>query len=435
MLGLGRALGETMAVTFVIGNTNRITTTPVRAGQHHRLARGARICREPGRQPEALGAAGARLHPVRDLLHRAGDLALPAALAAEGADAMSAMRAVRGRAPVKDPASRRGSGGAAAAPTRSSACAVAGRDRHRPGLPRLDPGHADLARASAALSLAVFTEITRPPGSDGGLLNAIVGSLIQIGAGDADRHADRHDGRHLPGGICAAARALGDAVRFVSDILLSAPSHPDRPVRLRAAGQPFGGFSGWAGVARAGRDRDPDRGAHDRGHAAADPDRAARGGGGARRAEVEDRSCWSATAPRGTASSPACCWRIARIAGETAPLLFTALGNLNWSIDLSQPMAACRSPSINMPARAFQDWVELAWVGALLITLAVLALNIVARACCAAAVKEHDGMSRPQQDQQPPAPAAMQARSAAALQRGAGWRSATSISTTAPTRR
>ena len=76
MLGLGRALGETMAVTFVIGNTNRITTTLVRPGQHDRLARRAGVSRKPGRQPEAVLAAGAGVHPVRDFVHRAGDLAL-----------------------------------------------------------------------------------------------------------------------------------------------------------------------------------------------------------------------------------------------------------------------------------------------------------------------------------------------------------------------
>ena len=79
MLGLGRALGETMAVTFVIGNANRISDQPVRLGQHHRLAGRAGVSRKPGRQPEALLAAGARVHPVRDLVHRAGDLAAAAA--------------------------------------------------------------------------------------------------------------------------------------------------------------------------------------------------------------------------------------------------------------------------------------------------------------------------------------------------------------------
>ena len=83
MLGLGRALGETMAVTFVIGNANRITTSLFGSGQHHRLDRGAGVPRKPGRQPEALLAAGAGLHPVRDLVHRAGDLPHAAAAEAE----------------------------------------------------------------------------------------------------------------------------------------------------------------------------------------------------------------------------------------------------------------------------------------------------------------------------------------------------------------
>ena len=74
MLGLGRALGETMAVTFVIGNTNRISASLFALRQHHRLDRGAGISGKPGRQPEALLAAGAGVHPVRHLVHRAGDL-------------------------------------------------------------------------------------------------------------------------------------------------------------------------------------------------------------------------------------------------------------------------------------------------------------------------------------------------------------------------
>jgi phosphate transport system permease protein len=70
---------------------------------------------------------------------------------------------------------------------------------------------------------------------------------------------------------------------------------------------------------------------------------------------------------------------IARIAGETAPLLFTSLGNLNWSIGMTEPMASLPVTIYQYAGSAFEDWVQLAWVGALLITLGVLALNIVAR--------------------------------------------------------
>jgi phosphate transport system permease protein len=70
---------------------------------------------------------------------------------------------------------------------------------------------------------------------------------------------------------------------------------------------------------------------------------------------------------------------IARIAGETAPLLFTSLGNLNWSISLSQPMSSLPVTIYQYAGSAFEDWVQLAWAGALLITVGVLATNILAR--------------------------------------------------------
>ena len=70
---------------------------------------------------------------------------------------------------------------------------------------------------------------------------------------------------------------------------------------------------------------------------------------------------------------------VARIAGETAPLLFTSLGNLNWSISLSQPMSSLPVTIYQYAGSAFEDWVQLAWVGALLITVGVLATNILAR--------------------------------------------------------
>ena len=70
---------------------------------------------------------------------------------------------------------------------------------------------------------------------------------------------------------------------------------------------------------------------------------------------------------------------LARVAGETAPLLFTSLGNNNWSLDLSGPVSSLPITIYQYAGSAFQDWVDLAWVGALLITLGVLAINIIAR--------------------------------------------------------
>ena len=70
---------------------------------------------------------------------------------------------------------------------------------------------------------------------------------------------------------------------------------------------------------------------------------------------------------------------VARVAGETAPLLFTSLGNLNWSLSLGKPMASLPVTIYQYAGSAFEDWVQLAWVGALLITFGVLAINIAAR--------------------------------------------------------
>ncbi len=70
---------------------------------------------------------------------------------------------------------------------------------------------------------------------------------------------------------------------------------------------------------------------------------------------------------------------LARIAGETAPLLFTSLGNLNWSVKLNQPMASLPVTIYDYAGSAYGDWVSLAWCGALIITVGVLAINLVAR--------------------------------------------------------
>ena len=70
---------------------------------------------------------------------------------------------------------------------------------------------------------------------------------------------------------------------------------------------------------------------------------------------------------------------IARVAGETAPLLFTSLGNLNWSVNMNQPMSSLPVTIYNYAGSAYEDQIQLAWVGALLITLGVLAINIIAR--------------------------------------------------------
>lgn len=227
------------------------------------------------------------------------------------------------------------------------------------------------------IGLSVFTEVTKPPGSHGGLLNAIVGSLIQTILGTVIG---------TPIGIMvgtylaeyAAGSRLGNAVRFVSDVLLSAPSILIGLFVYQVLVNPFNGFSGLAGgvalavivipiVVRTTEDM-------------------------LRLIPVALREAAVALGAPKWKSIVFVCYRaaldgiatgvllgIARIAGETAPLLFTSLGNLNWSLSPAQPMSSLPVTIYQYAGSAFDDWVQLAWVGALLITLGVLALNIVAR--------------------------------------------------------
>jgi phosphate transport system permease protein len=227
------------------------------------------------------------------------------------------------------------------------------------------------------LHWSVFTHSTMPPGSGGGLLNAIVGSLIQTVIGTLiGTPIGMLVGTYLS--EYARASALGNVIRFVSDVLLSAPSILIGLFVYEILVSPFGGFSGIAGcialavivipiVVRTTEDM-------------------------LRLIPVSLREAAVALGAPKWKSIVFICYRaaldgiatgvllaIARVAGETAPLLFTSLGNLNWSIDLTQPMSSLPVTIYQYAGSAFDDWVQLAWVGALLITFGVLALNIVAR--------------------------------------------------------
>jgi phosphate transport system permease protein len=234
-----------------------------------------------------------------------------------------------------------------------------------------------LWRGIGGLSLNVFTTSTRPSGSNGGLLNAIVGSLLQTALGTAiGTPIGLMVGTYLA--EYAAGSALGNAVRFVSDVLLSAPSILIGLFVYTILVAPMGGFSGWAGavalavivipiVVRTTEDM-------------------------LRLVPIQLREAAVALGAPKWKSIVSICYRagldgivtgvllaVARIAGETAPLLFTSLGNLNWSADLAQPMASLPVTIYSYAGSAYDDWVQLAWVGALLITFGVLAINVVAR--------------------------------------------------------
>lgn len=227
------------------------------------------------------------------------------------------------------------------------------------------------------LNLDVFTQMTQPTGYRGGLLNAIVGTLIQSGLGTAigtpigllvGTYLSEY-GRHSQ---------LGNVVRFVSDILLSAPSILIGLFIYLVVVAPGGGYSGWAGVAALAMIVIPIvvRTTEDMLRLIPVSLREAAVALGAPKYKAIVSICYRA-ALEGIATGVLLA--IARVAGETAPLLFTSFGNQNWSLDLTQPLASLPITIYNYTTSPFHDWIQLGWVGALLITFGVLALNIIAR--------------------------------------------------------
>ena len=232
-------------------------------------------------------------------------------------------------------------------------------------------------RGLGGLSLEVFTVETKPPGSGGGLLNAIVGTLIQTAIGTLiGAPVGLLVGTYLA--EYARASALGNAVRFVSDVLLSAPSILIGLFIYQVAVLPFGGFSGLAGALALAVIVVPVvvRTTEDMLRLIPDTLREAVIALGAPKWKMVTLVCYRAAL---SGILTGVLLAVARIAGETAPLLFTSLGNLNWSVALNQPMASLPVTIYQYAGSPFNDWVELAWVAALIVTLGVLILNIVAR--------------------------------------------------------
>jgi phosphate transport system permease protein len=244
----------------------------------------------------------------------------------------------------------------------------------------------------SGLSLAVFTEMTPPPGADGGLLNPIIGSLtitilaVAIGtpigmlAGTYMAEYGRYD-------------RLSSVVRFINDILLSAPSIVVGLFIYEVMVAPMGHFSGLAGAVALAVIVIPVvvRTTEDMLILVPNQLREAAAALGMPRAFIIAKVCYRA-AKAGMITGVLLA--IARISGETAPLLFTALNNQFWSLDSKAPLSSfaesLNSPMASLPVVIFQfalspykDWQKLAWTGALIITFTVLALSIVARALSA----------------------------------------------------
>jgi phosphate transport system permease protein len=233
----------------------------------------------------------------------------------------------------------------------------------------------------SGLSLAVFTEMTPPPGSDGGLLNAIVGSLIMttlavllgtpigILAGTYMAEYGRYDW-------------LTTVVRFINDILLSAPSIVVGLFIYEVMVATMGHFSGLAGAVALAVIVIPVvvRTTEDMLLLVPNTLREAAAALGLPRAVIIMRISYRA-AKAGMVTGVLLA--IARISGETAPLLFTALNNQFWSTNLNAPMSSLPAVIFQFALSPYKDWQKLAWTGALIITLTVLALSIVARALSA----------------------------------------------------
>jgi phosphate transport system permease protein len=231
------------------------------------------------------------------------------------------------------------------------------------------------------LSLAVFTQDTPPPGSDGGLLNAIVGSLIMtvlavmigtpIGvlAGTYMAEYGRHD-------------KLSSVVRFINDILLSAPSIVVGLFVYQIVVAPMGHFSGYAGAVSLAVLVIPVvvRTTEDMLNLVPDTMREAAASIGLPRAHMIVRIAYRA-ASAGIVTG--ILLAVARVSGETAPLLFTALNNQFFSVNMNAPMPSLPVVIFQFALSPYEEWQKLAWTGALLITVTVLALSIIARSLTA----------------------------------------------------
>jgi phosphate transport system permease protein len=228
----------------------------------------------------------------------------------------------------------------------------------------------------SGLSASVFTTVTKAPGSHGGLANAILGSLIQTALGTAmGTPIGLMVGTYLA--EYAGRSVLGNAVRFVSDILLSAPSILIGLFVFSVLVAPFGGFSGFAGAVALAIIVIPIvvRTTEDMLKLIPLSLREASIALGAPRWKTIVLICYPA-AIDGLLTGVLLA--VARVAGETAPLLFTSLGNSDFS-GLGSAMASLPVTIYQYAASAFDDWVQLAWTGALLITIGVLTINVLAR--------------------------------------------------------
>ena len=235
-----------------------------------------------------------------------------------------------------------------------------------------------LYEGGSALSRAsLYMQMTPPPGADGGLANAIAGSLIMVASGTLIG---------TPIGILAGTYCaeygrsgwLASGTRFLNDVLLSAPSIVIGLFVYSVYVAGVGHFSGWAGSIALGLLVVPVvvRTTDDMLKLVPNSLREAAFALGCPTWKVITLVSYRAAR---TGIVTGILLAVARISGETAPLLFTALNNQFWSMDMNKPLANLPVVIFQFAMSPYEDWHRLAWGGAALITLAVLALNVAAR--------------------------------------------------------
>jgi phosphate transport system permease protein len=234
-----------------------------------------------------------------------------------------------------------------------------------------------LWKGFSGLNLAVFTEMTPPPGGSGGLLNPIAGSLVMTFVAVA---------LGTPLGMLAGTymaeygryEKMTMVVRFINDILLSAPSIVIGLFIYEIMVATMGHFSGWAGAVSLAVIVVPVvvRTTEDMLTLVPDTLREAAASIGLPRSLMIQKVAYRA-ARAGMITGVLLA--VARISGETAPLLFTALNNQFWSLDMNAPVSSLPVVIFQFALSPYADWQQLAWTGALIITLAVLTLSVTAR--------------------------------------------------------
>ena len=233
------------------------------------------------------------------------------------------------------------------------------------------------AQGLSSLSWTLLTENTPPPGSAGGLKNAIVGSAIMVGLAMLMATPVA-----IMAGIYLAEYGrrtwLGQITRFVNDILLSAPSIVIGLFVYAVYVAQVGKFSGFSGAVALALLVIPVvvRTTEDMLILVPNALREAAFALGAPKWKVIMMISLRAAK---TGVITGILLALARISGETAPLLFTALSNQFWSVDLGEPMANLPVTIFKFAMSPFADWQGLAWAGVFIITLTVLVLNILAR--------------------------------------------------------